>query len=90
MATFCFCPPESVAISRSRSCSMPTVASARWMRPSIWSWGTPKFSRPKSISSSTTEATICASMSCATAPTTRAMSVRLISQVSRPSTRAAP
>ena len=55
MATFCFCPPESVAISRSRRSLMPTVSSVSRTRRSIWSWGTPKFSRPKSISSSTTE-----------------------------------
>ncbi len=90
MATFCFWPPLSVAISRSRRSVMPTVAKALAMRPSIWSCGTPKFSRPKSISSSTTEATICASMSCSTLPTTPEMSVRLMSQVSWPATSVAP
>ncbi len=54
------------------------------------SCGTPKFSRPKSTSSSTTDATICASMSWLTLPTVRAMSVRVIVQVSCPSTNAAP
>ena len=90
MATFCFCPPESVAISRSRRLEMPTVSSVWTTRSSIWSWGTPKFSRPKSISSSTTEATICVSMSCRTLPTTCEMSVSVTSQVSCPSTSVAP
>ncbi len=90
MATFCFWPPERVAISRSRRSAMPTVSSASCSRASIWSWGTPKFSRPKSISSSTTEATIWVSMSCRTLPTICEMSVRLTSQVSWPSTSAAP
>ena len=90
IATFCFCPPESVAISRPRSSGMPTVSRAPVRRASIWSWGTPKFSRPKSSSSSTLEATICVSMSCRTLPTTREMSVSVTSQVSRPSTYAAP
>ena len=69
---------------------MPTVSRASVMRRSIWSCGTPKFSSPKSISSSTTEATICVSMSCRTLPTTRLMSVRETSQVSWPSTRVSP
>ena len=69
---------------------MPTVSRASRRRASIWSWGTPKFSMPKSISSSTTEATIWVSMSCRTLPTTCEMSVRLTSQVSHPSTRTAP
>ena len=90
MATFCFWPPESVAISRPRSSVMPTEASASCTRASISPWSTPKFSRPNSISSSTTEATICASMSCRTEPTVRAMSVSVMSQVSRPSTSVAP
>ena len=90
MATFCFWPPESVAISRSRRSEMPTVASVWLMRSSIWSCGTPKFSSPKSISSSTTEATIWASMSCRTLPTMREMSVRVTSQVSLPSMSVAP
>ena len=90
MATFCFWPPESVAISRSRRFAIPTVSSVRAMRPSIWSCGTPKFSSPKSSSSSTTDATICVSMSCRTLPTTCDMSVRVTSQVSRPSTNVEP
>ena len=63
MATFCFCPPERVAISRWRRSAMPTASSAADSLPSIRSRGTPKFSRPNSNSSSTTDATICASMS---------------------------
>ena len=90
MATFCFWPPESVAISRWRSSRMPTVDRARSMRSSMRSCGTPKFSRPNSSSSSTTEATICASMSWATDPTVREMSVSVTSQVSRPATTVEP
>ena len=90
MATFCFWPPERVAISRSRRSEMPTEARAPARRSSILSCGTPKFSRPKSISSSTTDATICASMSCSTLPTRREMSVSVTSQVSWPSTSVAP
>ena len=90
MATFCFWPPERVAISRSRRSEMPTVSSVSAARASIWSCGTPKFSRPKSISSSTTDATICVSMSCSTLPTRREMSVSVTSQVSLPSTSVAP
>lgn len=59
-------------------------------RRSIWSWGTPKFSRPKSISSSTTEATICVSISCSTLPTICDTSVSEASQVSWPSTMTDP
>ena len=69
---------------------MPTVSSVCTRRCSIWSCGTPKFSIPKSISSSTTEATICASMSCSTLPTTEEMSVSVASQVSSPCTYVAP
>ena len=69
---------------------MPTVSSALARRAGIWSWGTPKFSRPKSSSSSTTEATIWASMSWLMLPTTREMSVSVTSQVSRPSTVTGP
>ena len=90
MATFCFCPPESVAISRSRRSLMPTVSSVSLTRCSIWSWGTPKFSRPKSISSSTIEATICVSISCSTLPTICDTSVSETSQVSWPSTMTDP
>ena len=90
MATFCFWPPESVAISRPRRSSTPHASSAPAMRASISSCGTPKFSRPKSISSSTAEATIWESMSWATLPTTREMSVSVTSQVSRPSTSVEP
>ena len=90
MATFCFCPPDSVAISRSRKSAMPTVSSASMTRSSIWLCGTPKFSSPKSISSSTTEATICVSMSCNTLPTTWEISVKVTAQVSLPSTRTLP
>ena len=46
MATFCFCPPESEEITRSRKSEMPMSASACATRPSIWSRGTAKFSRP--------------------------------------------
>jgi hypothetical protein len=84
IATFCFCPPERVAISRFLRSEMPTVSSVWDTRSSIWSWGTPKFSRPKSISSSTTDATIWVSMSCSTLPTMREMSVSVTSQVSLP------
>ena len=49
MATFCFCPPESVAISRPRRSAMPTASSAAVTRSSIWSWGTPKFSSPNGV-----------------------------------------
>ena len=90
IATFCFWPPESVEISRCLRAAAPTVERASSTRPGISSCGTPKFSSPKSISSSTTEDTICASMSCRTLPTTREMSVRLDSQVSRPQTSVAP
>ena len=90
MATFCFCPPERVAISRSRWSLMPTVSSVSLKRCSILSWGTPKFSRPKSISSSTIEATICVSISCSTLPTICDTSVSETSQVSWPSTMTDP
>ena len=90
MATFCFWPPERVAISRLRRSLMPTVLSVSLTRCSIWSCGTPKFSRPKSISSSTSEATICVSMSCNTLPTICDTSVSETSQVSRPSTLTEP
>ena len=57
MATFCFWPPESVAISRSRKSSMPTVSSACCIRAGISSCVTPKFSSPNSNSSRTFDAT---------------------------------
>ena len=90
MATFCFWPPESVAISRSRKSSIPTVSSACCMRAGISSCGTPKFSNPNSSSSRTFDATNWASISCNTLPTRRDTSVRVTSHVSRPSTRHAP
>ena len=62
---------------------MASSASAR--RPSTWSFGTPKFSRPYSTSSSTTDDTICESMSWHTLPTRRLMSVKDASHVSIPS-----
>ena len=46
MATFCFCPPESVAIIRSRKSAMPMSSKACATRPSISPFGTPKFSSP--------------------------------------------
>ena len=43
MATFCFWPPESVAISRSRRSAIPTASSAAAMVSSMRSCATPKF-----------------------------------------------
>ncbi len=90
MATFCFCPPESVAMSRERRSAMPQAPRAQARRASTWSRGTPKFSSPKRSSSSTPAATIWESMSCRTDPTTRETSVRPTSQVSMPSMVAVP
>ena len=69
---------------------MPTFSSAPTSLPSISSCGTPKFSRPNRISSSTTDATIWASMSWLTLATVRDMSVSDTSQVSDPAIRTAP
>ena len=50
MATRCFCPPDSAAVSRlSKPCS-PTSASASATRWRSWSVGTPRFSGPKATS----------------------------------------
>ena len=64
---------------------MPIASSAPARRPSISARGTPKFSSPKSTSSSTTDDTIWLSMSWQTLPAMREMSVRLVSTVSHPS-----
>ena len=84
-ATFCFWPPESSAIPRWRRSEMPIASNASAIRPSTWSFGTPKFSMPYSTSSSTTDDTICESMSWHTLPTRRLMSVNDASHVSNPS-----
>ena len=90
MATFCFCPPDSDEITRSRTSEMPMSASACATRSSIWSRGTPKFSRPYRISSSTTDVTNWLSTSWQTLPTSRDTSVSATSQVSSPSTTTEP
>ncbi len=46
IATFCFCPPDNVDISRCSKSDMPTVSRALFKRSMMRSWGTPKFSRP--------------------------------------------
>jgi hypothetical protein len=67
-ATFCFSPPESVNVSRSRRSKIFRYFSASSARSRISSRGTLRFSSPKATSFSTFVPSIWRSGSCSTVP----------------------
>ena len=91
MATRCFCPPESAAVSRFSNPCRPTSASAADTRSRSSSVGTPKFSGPNATSFSMRLATSWSSGFWKTMPAWLRMKYTLsLSRVSRPSTLTRP
>ncbi len=85
-ATFCFSPPDSWGMKRSRNVVRPKYSAYSPMRLPISSRGSARFSRPKAISFSTLVMTSWFSGSWNTIPTTPASLAGGVLRVSSPST----